>query len=107
MARRPRRIIGWIEVESSQDRLFRHAVLGEGKAGDGMQVKLRRIPGTDDYEPTYWCGADRPATDRTTFMVRPVYNNTKLHAGAECEHCGIELADLQRDVNEVLDAVYG
>lgn len=77
-------MVAYRQVESTQMRQWRSVSTGE--------IVLPR-----DAQPLdgYWCGADKPDADETTFAIRPIYNSSKVPEGAQCEECGIDIRELQ------------
>lgn len=100
-------VVAFVQVESAQDRVFRHTwtemslddILAEGG-------RPKRKPFHDDgYTPEgryrFWCAADRPTT-YNNFKTAPVYRTEALELDADCEECGISIRELAESLTEAL-----
>jgi hypothetical protein len=96
-------VIGFVEVETPAMRVFRHAATG--MSVDDIIAEPRTlwiqsgIKGDERFH--FWCAADEPESDHLSAFA-PVYRTTELPEGACCEECGIELADLQRELTRAI-----
>lgn len=101
MSRR-RILIGFVEVETDQQRVFRHAatgmsvdeILAEGPRG--IPKPYHDEGNTPEGRLRYWCVADGEQIDQgDDFRMKPIYRTSRVPADAECEDCGIRLRELQ------------
>lgn len=102
MARRRRILVGFVEVETPQQRVFRHAA--SGMSIDEILAE-GRTPTPNPYHDEgntpegrfrYWCVADGEGIEQDdSFRMKPIYRTSAIPRGAECEVCGIHIRELQ------------
>lgn len=88
-------IVAFESVATPQDRLTAAVLDGE------WSIESARKPAR---KGVFWCAADKPIED-DSLRLAPVHRTSKLPEGAECEECGIAIAQLQQMMGDVLDRV--
>lgn len=104
---RRRMVVAFVEVESPQDRTWRHAALGSS-VEEILAEGRRPLPKafhdegrTPEGRPRYWCAADKPIED-DRFRLAPVHRTSTVPEDAACEECHIGIRDLQAALSEVI-----
>ena len=102
---RPRRtVVGYVEVESVQARMWRQMAGGDTEVTRTPRVEARTADGGwGEPRLHYWCAADKPPTD-DSFNVAPVYRTQSVPEEAQCELCGISIRELQALMGEFFGA---